>query len=610
MNSNDSDIVRTILGEAGYRETGEEDEATVVLTNTCAIRDKAEQRVWTRLHQIKKRNNQWGRDGNRSELQPAQQQLVGVLGCMAERLQSQLLDVGVADVVMGPDHYRDLPRRLDELLKSSGATRNTSDGSKSQRIPIDSKVSRPDPAVRITTVNGNRATTTLGKSDLPLNRRFRRSETYDDILPFHEPSRISSFVSIQRGCSNHCSFCIVPHVRGPERSRPVESILDEVRALIDRGVREITLLGQNVNSYHDQSTSTVESARDYQLSNAGFKSRIRRPSGGYWFVDLLDSVSSLDPEVRVRFTSPHPKDYPPALIQLMSDTAAAGSSSARANICQQLHLPAQSGSTSVLSRMRRGYSSEAYLELVTSIRSAMPDVALSTDMIAGFCGETDEEHADSVRLLEAVRYEQAFLFAYSRREQTAAARNLDDNVPEPVKQVRLRQLIEAFHRNVQTQNEKEIGRLRLVLVEGPAKKTEGWWTGRTDQNKRVLWPENECGWDWARLQPLLRFSMEPQALFQLNQPTASGVSTSPWQPWVEEQVRQSRTESRSTTAAVAPGEYAVVQVTEAKGIALRGRLLWKSTLQEFHASEIGHISQRERAELLQSWLSTPICVGC
>jgi hypothetical protein len=250
------------------------------------------------------------------------------------------------------------------------------------------------------------------------------------------------------------------------------------------------------------------------------------------------------------------------------------------------------------------------MELVTAIRSAMPDVALSTDMIAGFCGETDEEHADSVRLLEEAQYEQAFLFAYSRREQTAAARSLDDDVPEALKQARLRQLIDTFHRNVQIQNEKEIGRLRLVLVEGPAKKTEGWWTGRTDQNKRVVWPGNECGWDWASLQPLIRFSEEPRPPLQLNQPNGSAVSTPPKQSWIEEQVHRSRAEDRITAAAVTPGEYAVVQITEAKGIALRGRLMWKSTLQDFHASRIGHISQKERAELLQSWLSAPALAAC
>jgi tRNA A37 methylthiotransferase MiaB len=409
MNVNDSDILRTLLLSAGYREeSGAEERADVVLTNTCAIREKAEQRVWTRLHQIKQRNVQ----KRRRQEQEKGNQVVGVVGCMAERLQTQLLDEGVADLALGPDRYRELPQLLDALLalknshsqsrsKGKNSSRNTSnesavrdemmsenvsvpasDGATSSTMmrsglhlrsspddfSLSSSVSQADHAEERPTMHrtGAAATDAAARSE----RKNRMAETYDDILPFHEKSRVSSFVSIQRGCSNHCAFCIVPHVRGPERSRPLSSIVDEVQSLVDRGVKEITLLGQNVNSYHETSSSTTAAAADdYTLSNAGFRSRIRRPAGGYWFADLLDAVASVDREVRVRFTSPHPKDYPPALLGLMGDAA-----NASPNICRHLHMPAQSGSTAVLARMKRGYSRDAYLELIESVREAIPDV--------------------------------------------------------------------------------------------------------------------------------------------------------------------------------------------------------------------------------------------
>jgi MiaB/RimO family radical SAM methylthiotransferase len=616
MNVNDSDILRTLLLSAGYREeTMTEESADVVLTNTCAIRDKAEQRVWTRLHQIKQRNKQ-------SRRQQDAKQVVGVVGCMAERLQTQLVEEGVADLALGPDRYRELPQRLDALLRkesnrgSQSRRRNRNNENESAAlVDLMPEIAAEDGTAtsmtrtrlhRPSSSSGDLSSSALAGHDDPVEAsttaavaatdQKRGTEMYDDIMPFHEPSRVSSFVSIQRGCSNHCAFCIVPHVRGPERSRPLPSILDEVQMLIDQGVKEVTLLGQNVNSYHDtsissSSSSTTTIADGYTLSNAGFKSRIRRPAGGYWFADLLDAVANLDREVRVRFTSPHPKDYPPALLDLMGDAAGASP-----NICRHLHMPAQSGSTAVLARMKRGYSRDAYVELIGAVREAIPDVALSTDMIAGFCGETDQEHQDSVRLLEQVQYEQAFLFAYSLREQTHAGRTLQDDVPPHVKQARLQELIDTFQRNVQLQNEREVGRLRLVLVEGPAKKTPGLWTGRTDQNKRILWSGRRCDWDWRGIRPLVALAKEHQQV-----PTFTSDATA---DWITDQVQGAS--FRSTDQAesgLRAGDYAVVQVTEAKGIGLRGRLLWKCGLQEFYESRIGDALHNESSKLLLSWLT-------
>lgn len=432
MNVNDSDIVRAVLLEQGYTEAEEEADADIWLTNTCAIRDKAEQKVWQRLRTLKK--------------QKSPNQVVGLLGCMAERLQDELLKENMADLVVGPDAYRDLPRLLRDLTDSED--------------PLEQAI----------------------------NVQLSLEETYQDIVPVRDgKSATSAFVSIQRGCSNRCSFCIVPFTRGRERSRPFESIVNEVRELVElHNMKEVVLLGQNVNSYHDRSEAALE-ARPFNatpsLSNSGFRNRVRRPSqGGYTFPDLVEAIADISPELRLRFTSPHPKDYPQELLHLMAE---------RPNICNQLHMPAQSGSTSMLKRMKRGYSREAYLELIDSVQSIIPDVALSSDFIAGFCDETEEEHLDTVSLLEQVQYEQAFLFAYSMRNKTHAHRTMEDNVPADIKSRRLQELIDTYRANVQAKNERvEQGKLRLVLLEGEAKRQMfpgmATWHGRTDQNKVSL----------------------------------------------------------------------------------------------------------------------------
>lgn len=508
MNVNDSDIVRSLLLDAGLKETLVESEATVLLTNTCAIREGAEAKVWQRLrdlrsHYTKKYSKKHKKRRNH---------IVGVLGCMAERLKEDLFQDGLADLVVGPDAYRDLPNLIRNLL--------------------------------------------VEDQENAVNVQLSMEETYADITPVRKAgdSDVAAFVSIQRGCSNHCSFCIVPFTRGHERSRPLDSIVSEIQNLYtSENIKEVTLLGQNVNSYHDRSQiSAGEQGTGYQLSNAGFRSRIRRADDGYFFADLLAAVSDISPELRVRFTSPHPKDYPKHLLQLMAE---------RPNICKHLHMPAQSGSTTMLKRMKRGYTREAYLELMEDVHSMIPDVAVSSDFITGFCGETEEEHNETLSLMELVRYDQAFMFAYSMREKTHAHRTMQDDVPEEVKQRRLREIIDVFQKIVQEKNtERELGRLRLVLVEGESKRSQPGsrkWHGRTDQNKRIIFPIDESG-------PMC-VSDESIGTWEAN--------TWQFNPLVELKV----------------GDYAVVEVTEAKGHTLRGRLLWRSTLSGFSRSGLSGV---------------------
>jgi len=568
MNVNDTDIVRSLLYQDGWTESTVDPTAkhnddssappTVVLTNTCAIREGAERKVWQRLQNLRAQktktrnlNKKHKLKSNHYHQQQRTHQIVGVLGCMAERLQADLLQEGLADVVVGPDAYRDLPRLLNqqlEMLQESTANRTAFSDSSS------------DPYAAA------------------MNVELSLDETYADITPIRSPSTISNlpdvsaFVSIQRGCSNRCSFCIVPFTRGQERSRPLQSILDEVRQLhFEQGVKEVTLLGQNVNSYHDTSDDAraAQPESPYRMSNTGFRSRIRRQDAGYFFADLLEQVSDLSSELRVRFTSPHPKDYPPELLHLMAE---------RPNICNHLHMPAQSGSTSVLKRMKRGYSRDAYLELMNTVRDILPDVALSSDFIAGFCDETEEEHKDTLSLLEQVRYDQAFLFAYSMRGKTHAHRTMQDNVPEDVKQRRLRELIDTFQHHVHQKNvDQEIGRLRLVLVEGQSKRSQDMWSGRTDQNKRILFPVD--GVDDNIL-------CRSDECFQLYQQDDVPLRSEAWR----QQVLQA-------------GDYAVVQVTEAKGHTLRGKLLCRTTLTNFGRSGLSGVdgASLERADRFKKW---------
>jgi tRNA A37 methylthiotransferase MiaB len=552
MNVSDTEIVRSILTDQGFYETtttnaneNEADEAVTTadihLINTCAIRDSAEQKIWTQLYQ-------W-----RSHHPHA---IIGVLGCMAERLQHELRTV--ADVIVGPDAYRSLPALLIQRWhdKERQALLSKQEKKKEKRQQDEHQQ----------------------QQHRYMNVELSKTETYADITPLrshYSEHHHSAFVSIQRGCSNRCSFCIVPFTRGTERSRPLASIVEEVQRLVDSGVREVVLLGQNVNSYHDRSvittttssttsaTISASSSSSHELSNSGFISRTRRrdtssSSGGYTFADLLDRVSDIDRDhLRVRFTSPHPKDYPHYLLQLMAE---------RTNLCHHLHMPAQSGSSSMLRRMKRGYTREAYLQLIQDARTILPDVAISSDFIAGFCDETDDEHADTVSLLRDVQFDQAYLYKYSRRDQTYAARQLDDNVPADVKQRRLQEIIDTFQEVVHTKNETyEVGRLRLVLVEGPVRRRRSGdnnvvqWQGRTDQNKRIV------------------FAVNANHMDDVEQAVASATTTaviaaaSCWSL----PSNHHHDDQFIRDATLCPGDYAVVEVTRARGQSLLGRLLWR-----------------------------------
>lgn len=430
MNVNDTEIAWSILQRKGYRRTTDVEEADVVLLVTCSIRDKAEQTIWNRLQMLtamkRKRLKAWHTPMK-----------IGILGCMAERLKTELLErEKLVDVLAGPDAYRDLPRLL----------------------------------------------TVAGGGQQASNVLLSLEETYADVMPVHRTQQgYSAFVSIMRGCDNMCSYCIVPFTRGRERSRPLSSILDEVRVLSDQGVREVTLLGQNVNSYQDKSEEQYRGPDPTQLSR-GFRTLYRSKKGGLRFAHLLDQVSLVDPDMRIRFTSPHPKDFPDEVLQLIGE---------RVNICKQIHLPVQSGSSQVLKAMRRGYTREAYLELVENVRRIVPGVSLSSDFIAGFCGETEEDHLQTLSLIREVGYSVGFLFAYSMRKKTHASHALQDDVPAAVKQRRLEELIVTFRAEAAKVNSALLGSTQLVLVEGESKRSAQDLCGRSDGNVKVIFPREE-----------------------------------------------------------------------------------------------------------------------
>ena len=453
MNVSDTQVVGRILVDSGLREAPVGEEADIVLLNTCAIREKAEAKIWGRLQTL--------RSGGGGGGGASPGRTVGVLGCMAERLKERLLDAkDGADLVVGPDAYRDLPR----LLALSAA-------------PDDDPEAQRQAAINVL---------------------LSQDETYADIAPLRtDTNGLTAFVSIMRGCNNMCSYCIVPFTRGRERSRSLASIVAEVQELSAQGYKEVTLLGQNVNSYNDRAGLTPDEAEAKRHGRPaaralggsaaqpprtktlpkGFSEIYKPQTLGTDFAALVDAVSAVDPEMRIRFTSPHPKDFPPQLVELIAS---------RPNVCNSVHMPAQSGSSAVLSRMRRGYTRDAYLELVRSIRARIPGVAVSTDMISGFCGETEVDHAETLSLMQAVEFENAFCFAFSTREKTHAHRRLEDDVPQEVKRRRLNEVLEAYRRGRDRKNAAELGRLHCVLVEGTSRKSDERWQGRSCTNKTVV----------------------------------------------------------------------------------------------------------------------------
>jgi len=428
MNVGDAEVVNSVLKSKNYVRCDKREDADVWFLVTCSIRESAEEKIFKKLKHINLYKRKKLYNPNLK---------VAVLGCMAERLKGGLLESGKADLVAGPDSYRDLPRLLTAL--------------------------------------------NLGVTDRAMNVMLSLEETYADITPVRlNQNSVTAFVSIQRGCDNMCSYCIVPFTRGKERSRPVESIVEEVRKLVDQGVKEVTLLGQNVNSYRDLSTiSTSVCGSDEPAP--GFKTVYKPKTGGLRFADLLDRVSRIDPEnLRVRFTSPHPKDFPSAVLDLIAE---------RPNICNQLHLPAQCGNDRILEGMRRGYTREAYLKLVDQIRSRIPGVCLSSDFIAGFCDESEEEFRETLTLMEEVKYHSCFLFPYSLREGTHAHRKQEDNVPLDVKKERMLRMVDLYRSIVTKLNKEFEGTVQRVLIEGDSKRSSSDFQGRADGNQKVIFPK-------------------------------------------------------------------------------------------------------------------------
>ena len=399
MNVNDSEVIFSILAEHGYARTENMDEADVIMANTCSVRDNAEQRIWGRIEQFNLQRR------NRSVI-------IGILGCMAERLKDKLLETGKVDIVAGPDAYRSLP----ELLAAAG------DG-------------HPQ-----------------------INVMLSREETYADIRPVRtDKNGVSAFISIMRGCNNVCSYCVVPYTRGAERSRDAHTIVREACDCFNAGYKEVTLLGQNVDSYHWK-TETEDVS----------------------FAKLLEMVAQINPDLRVRFSTSNPQDFSDEVIEVMAKYE---------NICKHIHFPVQSGSNRMLEKMRRRYTREWYLERVARIRSVIPDCGLTTDVIAGFCSETEEDHKDTLSLFEEVGFDTAFMFYYSERPGTIAARNYPDDVDIETKTRRLNEIIALQGRKSMESYQKDLGKRFRVLVEGPSKKSQEELCGRASNNKMCVWPD-------------------------------------------------------------------------------------------------------------------------
>lgn len=426
MNFADSEIVASILKNEGFETTKDVNEADAVFINTCAIRDNAEQRVRTRLKDFKKIKKE------NPDL------IVGVLGCMAERIKSQFLEEEkLVDIVVGPDAYRDLPLLIEKV----------EDGQKAVNVILS------------------------------------KEETYADITPVRLGNNgVTAFVSIMRGCDNMCSFCVVPFTRGRERSRDPQSIIKEVEQLYNEGYREVTLLGQNVDSYlwnggglkKDLDTETVHLALNHKLPPEQQKDFVT-------FSNLLEMVAEVNPDMRVRFSTSNPRDMTDAVLHSMAKYE---------NICKYIHLPVQSGSSSVLEKMNRGYTREDYIARIESIKRILPECGISTDIIAGFCSETEEEHQETISLMEQTIYDFAFMFVYSERPGTFAERKFTDDVLPEVKTKRLNEIVALQQKHSAIRTNQSIGKVYKVLIEGVSKKSDEMLMGRNSQNTVVVFPKN------------------------------------------------------------------------------------------------------------------------
>lgn len=415
MNFSDSEIVSSIMQKQGYHTTETPEEADVIFINTCSIRDKAEQTVRKRLSQF-------------NSLKASKPEVtIGVLGCMAERLKTKLLDEEkIVDLVAGPDAYRDIPNLLNEV----------EDGQKA------------------------------------VNTFLSREETYADISPVRLNSNgVTAFISIMRGCDNMCSFCVVPFTRGRERSRDPYSIVREASDLFDKGFREVTLLGQNVDSYKWSPEPDLKGKA--QIENNGTENFVN-------FAQLLDMVARINTGLRIRFSTSHPKDITDEVLHTMNR---------HHNICKYIHLPVQSGSTAVLDRMNRTYSREWYLDKISSIRRILgEDCGISSDMIAGFCGETEDDHKLTLSLMDQVKYDFSYMFYYSERPGTLAAKKYDDDIDLETKKRRLQEIISKQQKHSLERNQGDLNKVHRVLIEGFSKRSDDFLQGRNSANKVVVFP--------------------------------------------------------------------------------------------------------------------------
>lgn len=412
MNVSDSEIVGAILNEKGLKLSDNAEDADVILLNTCAIRDNAEQKIKNRLSELKHLKKQTGA-------------VVGILGCMAERLKEQLLEEEqLVDIVAGPDAYRSLPQLIE----------TAEDGKKG------------------------------------INVLLSKEETYADIAPVRLNSNgVTAFISIMRGCDNMCSFCVVPFTRGRERSRNPESIIKEAQQLYSQGYREITLLGQNVDSYY--------------WNGDGLKKEVlfkEDKTNACNFAQLLEKVAQIAPDLRIRFSTSHPKDMTDEVLHIMAKYP---------NICKYIHLPVQSGSNKILEKMNRGYTVEWYLERISAIKKYIPDCAVSTDIITGFCSETEEDHLETLNLMKKVKFDFAYMFMYSERPKTLAERKYKDDVPVEVKKRRLNEIIALQQKHSAEKINAQVGKIHKVLIEGESRKSNAMWMGRNSQNAVVVFPK-------------------------------------------------------------------------------------------------------------------------
>lgn len=424
MNEYDSELVRTILRKEGFAFTEDKERADIMLMNTCAVRENAHNRVYGHLAELK-------------AIKKQRPLVVGVLGCMAQNLKKELTEnEPIVDVLVGPDAYRQLPGLLNRAIESQ------EQGLLRKGIAVD----------------------------------LSEYETYEDILP-ERAEGVNAWIAIMRGCDNFCTFCVVPYTRGRERSRDPQGVIREARQLIAQGFKQITLLGQNVNSYR---------------------------FGDWDFARLITAVADLPGIERVRFTSPHPKDFPPALLDAVAE---------HPKICKHIHLPLQSGNDRILELMNRTYTRREYFTLVEEIRSRNPEIALSTDIICGFCSETEDEFQDTYRAVEQVGFHSAFIFKYSERKNTIAARKYPDDVPDSVKADRVTRLVNLQKGISLRKNRELLGRTVEVLVEGDAKRSSGQWMGRTDGNITVIWEKDDSETKRGDLLPIVIQDASATTLF-------------------------------------------------------------------------------------------------